>query len=709
MAEPTIKINRGKWRDFFRRLWHRPLWFFVRLGIIALALATVLLVLFYHIFRDEIEMVLTRWVENQTHYLFRPEVTFSSMAMPQLGEFIFEDFRVADPFGRPEEVISTERVRVEFDPLKILSRGINLALVEIQGGNFHVHRDSTGETNLFKIFKSIGGKGENGTRIRVRSFILDNCRVRLEDLDDQPIDNEIERMEGSFTSISGEHVVEVHHGGVTTTYWSVGRAEISGIFPIKSGSLGFRGVRVLKGETDLTGSGFVDFHNRTYEYKITDGRCETAHLPPELKIADRFSGTVGVSVTFSGSFDSTAVQAGLTLDSGVIFDFPVSGLSTLLKYDSGSLSFERIETRACGGTLEGEMHFDVAGSDDSYQIRAHVRDARIEEIGIPNLEKLEGTLSARLDLRARGYSKHDFEIEGTGEMIEGNLGGMRIDSAGVNFSYREGKVRVEDLTLHCWESITTAIGDMENDELFLFLNIENLPARRLGRLLPVTDLSGAIDFSGSLTGRLFDPKLKGSLSISSGAFRNLRFHLLEGTCELEHLADTVQGNLQIDLHGVDFAGQALEKLHLNTEIPHRGLNRFSPLILMQDSLNMLYCNGFYTINPQTGEQEIAVDSLELLYRGVRATGREIMEIQRRGDTTRVTSLSLSTMGGTISGDLELAGTDFFRAGVRSALIFKEIDFSRLAFLLGTDQEAGGRLNGTLDVSGTLASPVCSLE
>ena len=698
--------EKKRWINFHRLWRHRPIQAFVRLGIITLALFVFLLIGVYHVFREEIELAFTNWVNNQTYRLFRPEVTFTSMEMSGLGKFTFKDFKIADPFEEDEYFIETKQVEVRFNPLQLLSRGINLSLVEIHGGMFQIHKqDHRGRLNFTGIFKSIGGKGGTRRRIRIRDFVLKDCRVLLEDIGKEPIENHLDHMQGRLTSISGEHLIEVHNCRLNTSFWSIGSAELSGIFPVRKRYLGFRKVRVVKGETDLTGEGFIDFENRIFEYKITDGRFETAHLPPELKIQERFSGTFGVSLAYEGSFDSTAVQAQISLEEGVLFDYAVTDLTTRLSYSGRILRFDQIKTDICGGNLTGDMEFRFQGNDNGYDIKAIVQKAQVEQIRIPKTDKLHGRISGQLALRGRGYSVRELEISGTASRLMGQLNGVRIDSAGVDFSYRDGKLRVNNLSVHSWESITTAIGDVENNELFLFVNVEKMPAHRLRQVLPLADFSGTIDFSGSLTGGLFDPKLKGAISIESGAYGSVRFDSLEGTCELEHLTSLIEGQLQMDLHQVDVAGRKFNKLHLNTEIPRSGMSRFSPLSVVQDSLNSLYCSGFYIKTPETGEQEIVVDSLDLVFRGVRATTREIFQIKRRQDITRVTSLSLSSMNGTLNGELELFGTD----SIESEVNFEEIDFSRLPALLGSTQTAGGKLNGKLHISGRLSEPRCSLE
>jgi len=90
-------------------------------------------------------------------------------------------------------------------------------------------------------------------------------QVRLEDIDSEIIDNQVSYMECSFIRIAGENVIEVHGSSIVTSYWNLGSVKATGIYTIKDGVLGMRNARLIKGSTDLSGDGFVDFRNELYD------------------------------------------------------------------------------------------------------------------------------------------------------------------------------------------------------------------------------------------------------------------------------------------------------------------------------------------------------------------------------------------------------------------------------------------------------------
>ncbi|HLA39723.1 MAG TPA: hypothetical protein VJ417_06995, partial [Candidatus Glassbacteria bacterium] len=294
-------------------------------------------------------------------------------------------------------LLKSGRIEVSFDPLQLLWRGgITLSRVNVYQGDFWIHKENgQGTINLNRIFRprSSGGGG-SGTSIRIRRFLLENCQVRLEDIDDEPIDNAVNYLEGRFTRIDGENVIEVHGSSLETSYWSFGNCKLTGIFTIEGDVLRMRKTRVIKGGTDLTGDGFVDFENRTFEYKLRPGTLELLHLPPELEMRDDLFGTADISATFDGTFDSTAVAADIALARGEIFGHHAETLSCRLRYTAGVLNFDNVSASIWRGWLaEGRLEFRFRGENQGYTVQSRARDIDIASLGVSGLDRRDARLS----------------------------------------------------------------------------------------------------------------------------------------------------------------------------------------------------------------------------------------------------------------------------------------------------------------------------
>lgn len=660
----------------------------------------------YHTYREEIQTAFSLWVGNQTHYLFAPKTTFSKMETISLGHFIFHNFRVEDPYRKNVNCIDAVRIEVELIPLYLFWRGITISRVEIDHGKFYFHKENgNGDINFSDLFKKSGQGQGHKLRLRVKKFLLNDCRATLEDLEAKPIENRIYFMEGSFTRIAGENLVEVFSSRINTSYWSVGDIQLSGIFIIGGDYLKFRNTRVVKGETDLIGEGFVDFSRETFEYRVKPGTLDLQHLPRELGMRQYLQGTAKISAIFLGRFDSTAVEAKISLSQGVVFDYPVRDFSADLHYTAHRLKFENIQTEAWGGKVRSDVIFLFGKAGEGYFIKGEAENIRPQELKIPRLGKTSGILSGHLDLQARGYNLRDLFLSGTISSLHGKLYGIPFDSSRASFHYKDSNTRIDNLTVSSGSSLATAIGDIQGQKLFLFVMVEKLPVSRLGSLLPFQGLEGILDFSGLLSGELMDPQLKGTFIMSPGSWHDLSFKKLEGSCSLRPLVENPAGTVELVLSNIEFSGRDFDSLKISASIPDSGMTRFSQVVLVEDSLSRLKASGYYLNEPESGRQRIIADSLDILYHGERAFITGITELYFRGDTIAIPSFRLGLLSGFMEGSLVFPGN----RRIAADLSFDRIDLSRLPRILEQDLAIKGNLSGRLHMEGSREDPVGELE
>jgi len=692
------KKPRGRLGNLWRLWTRRPLVALFRLALLMVLIAGIVLAIFYRTKQKELAVIFTYWVESQTHHLFATPVSFSAIETPTLGHFIFYDFKIEDPFDQTRHFLDASRVEVRFDPLQLLWRNsITLSRLEIHDGKFWLHKQAgQGSLNHSKIFRSRGKPGGSGTNVRIRRFLLNNCYVLLEDVEEGPIENKVRYLEGSYTKIAGENVIELFGSSLNTSYWSVGSVKLTGIITYIDRVLGFKKTRTLKGKTDLTGDGFVDFANRTFEYKIRPGTLETSHLPPELKMKNYLDGTVNISVEFSGRFDSTGIKARIGLPRGELFSYQVENFSTRLQYTKARLSFDRLETEVWGGWIKnGSAVFDFSKEKSGYMIRADLNRINIPLLRVPHTENLDGSLSGRVVLEGSGYKLEDLSLAGRVIAIRGEIEGFKIDSCLTSFTYRDSKVRIDNLAIYSGPTLATAIGDIDRGKLFLFFLLENFPVENVDKYLPLDSLQGTADFSGTLSGDFFNPQLKGTFSVRNGSYRELNFETLEGTCSLNNPLENMQGSVEISLSGVELQGQRFNSLALSTTIAERDTVWFSPLLLVKDSLAFLRANGSLNSNSELGESRIVVDSLELSYRGERAVTLDKVEMNYHSDTLSISGIELAVLGGWLSGDM----THVNGGWLDSEFKFQDIDLSRMPEIFRHDLKMGGILKGTLTLRG----------
>jgi len=707
------KARPGRLSRFLRRWRHTPLQALLRLILLLVLAAGLFLYWFYRANRETIMMLAGDLVEAQTHRLFASQTTFSRMETPELGHFIFHDFRIADPSDSSRHFLFVRRVEVKFDPLRLIWRGINLSFLQIENADCWVHHDSLADAyNIEMLFRSSGNKDPgkpkdkgSGTRIRIRHMVISELHARLEDLDDKPIENRIHHLEGNFTHIGGENLVEVNRSHIWSDYRQIGLIAYSGIVTIRGSFLGFQESRVVKGATDLTGAGFIDFHTHAWRYDVQPGRLNMEDLPPELGLSGELIGPAMISATFGGTFDSAAILARISVPRGTIFGYPVQDLSTVLRYDSDRLSFENVSSGVAGGAVNGDLYFLFGRAGSGYHAVFETREVDIARLRFDFTQGVRGKLGGHVELDGQGYDEASLDLEVRGRGLRGQLFEVPVDSAQVDYTLHQGRSRLDDLALYSSGAVLTAIGDLKNEQTFLFVLVEQLPAQRLVRWFPVEGLSGMLDFSGSLSGNLDDPELRGTFTLTDGSYGKLQFSRMDGKCDLHNVVTRANGTFDAEFGAAGFAGLELSSIRVSTTVPDSGNIRFDPLSVVQDSLNSLFCRGTYLPVGTSGEFRLDLDTLSILYAGRRAVAEGSIQLHRHGDTTQVSGIRLRALGGEVSGEITALDSGWFD----TAIAFHNLDLQRLPDSLKPPFDLAGRAEGRLMLSGTLQEPTGSVE
>ena len=361
-----------------------------------------------------------------------------------------------------------------------------------------------------------------------------------------------------------------------------------------------------------------------------------------------------------------------------------------------------------GHVNDASVAFRFGGEDKGYTVSADVRDIDIAKLKIRPLEKLQGRLSGRFTLDGAGYEASSMILSGQAQQAWGEFEGFQIDSAGAAFDYADSKVRIDRMALYSGQTAARAIGDVDNWELFLFVVVEQFPMPRAEKYIGLESLSGSGDFSGTLTGELGDPQLKGSFTVTDGSYKKLLFANLEGDCRLQNMLDSLSGEVNLNFHSLDYAGQSWESMEITGAIPDTAHFKFDPLTLTIDSSKTVFARGTYHQLSSPGkptEAQMNLDSLSASFNGRLAVSNSALEVFFNGDTIEIPAASVSMLGGEVLGSARYTGVDW----VEGAVDFTGIELERFPSLVENQLPMSGTLRGGLSLTGNLANPDASLQ
>ena len=714
----TVEKHPGRVSKFLTRWRRKPFIAFYRFVLVTGFVMLLALAGAFYILRGELSNFLAHYLRQKTVDFFNPPVTFTELEINRLGRIVIYDLDIGDPWNRGNKFLHVNRMEIAVNPLTLLREGFTISRVELTDGRVHIYRNQElKKSNVLNLVKSKdnssnpaskkNGKEGRPFRLKISNVILRNLQVTLDDISDDRIENRVQYIEASLNAYGPEVMLDITHSDISTDYWNFGRARLEGVLPIRNNYLGFQSITIEKDSSEIKGFGFVDFTSREYLFNIENSIIEATNLPPMIAESLDISGMIRANASFSGTFDSTAVFADIGIDIGNVEGYDVSNLSTTIDYAGGILDFDSLSTDIAGGHIDANVRFTFSGpGNGGYMVNADMKNIDMNRTLLPLENSLpDAHLSGRVEFTGQGFVPEKFQFRASARNIRGTIDREPIDSAEVSFNYRNRNLKIDQLEVYSGDAFLTALGDVKKNDLFVFVNVENLDAARLNRFLPQQSAAGDIDFSGSLVGQLDNPILKGALTVIDGRYEKVRFERLEGNCTLNDIIAGLYGNFDLEVDSLQVSGIDFSKVSVKMEIPVDGMILFDPLEAYLDSTNRIYSRGFIDILSGKNEQTIVMDTVALDYRGLSLYSSDIFEIRKKSDLFSINSVTLHTLDGQIHGYAYIYGKD----SLDTELAFDSINVETIPSLFGKDIPVEGTLDGRMVFSGSLIDNMFAVD
>lgn len=275
---------------------------------------------------------------------------------------------------------------------------------------------------------------------------------------------------------------------------------------------------------------------RTSGTVMTSGRLDLAVSGAEVDLKallgplgyQQASGIAGFDGRLSGTISSPLLAGVLTARDGrlqrISFDFLSAGMTATRNY--ALLTDTTI--RRQGSEIASSGFIRIArGAPAQIELRAMGQRLNLAELAQLTGLTIEITGGAGIDLRISGrYPK--LLAEGTIAVTNATIAGFQVDSARIALRTLDGRTEIDELVATRAEMRligSGAIGPM--GELNIFLTGENVSLSLLNQVLsPYVLLSGPMDFSGMVSGRLADPRVRGELVSSAPVVNQTPFDRL---------------------------------------------------------------------------------------------------------------------------------------------------------------------------------------
>lgn len=297
----------------------------------------------------------------------------------------------------------------------------------------------------------------------------------------------------------------------------------------------FRRIFGLKqrGEGEISGKGTVHLVADDLLHSVVDmklkGNFYVQTLMELLKVEEKVEGLVDFTGNITGPLDRVTGTARTRLKSGNLFDVKVDDLTCGVLYGEGRLNFTEGKGRLYNGHADAEATISVTG-ERYYTVKVNFLDVDSPgafdligwDPGIPS-GKVRGSLSSEgADFNPSGW--YSYESVSRGNDVLG-----RVRKVKGSFDLRGDVITLSDSTASTDRSTVNFSGTVDTAASTLSLSLR-------GRTTDLTDitapylheLTGAGDFSGTVTGKSDNPVINGKVRLSSASYEEYNFGDVRG-------------------------------------------------------------------------------------------------------------------------------------------------------------------------------------
>lgn len=368
---------------------------------------------------------------------------------------------------------------------------------------------------------------------------------------------------------------------------------------------------ILNNFSGYTADNGVVWAQGKLEQNALEGKGALVRLPLDnlLPLAGQTGkGFLSGHFTLSGSTSTPNVTGAFSLENGEVNHVKIAEAHGFMGWENRMLSLKKVEVNMEQGRhlLDGTV--DLNSSDPVFNLKVETNGVRIEPLwqlagasfpvtgNLNNTVQLEGPLS---NLTALGQVK----------AWDGSVNNFLVDGVTGEYSYHNGTLVLKKFQISTLTTTINLDGKMLPDgTLDIGMDAKNVHLARVPSLHNYAEVTGVVDFSGSIAGTYKNPLFNGALTsnnilVNGEGFNGIACYLysqggmvnkLNGTFQQtaggdyavnllldfnEHLAqgeiDIQKGNVKSLLHiakeDLDIEGLLTGRVELNKAAPHSGM------------------------------------------------------------------------------------------------------------------------------------------
>ena len=358
-------------------------------------------------------------------------------------------------------------------------------------------------------------------------------------------------------------------------------------------------------------------------------------------------------------------------------------------YTGDLLELVNFDGNIAGTSLEGNGSVTREGNFD---VSIKVRNLDLYEL---DFSEFRTDINGDIRFNGIGYTKEKLNMKGEIEITSSKIKDLQIVSALGVFNINDQKLVVDSVMVKMKESSLVATGIFGFDGLVKSqVSAVSKNLNEFTSLFKVGEINGNTSANLTLSGNIRDLNVAGNFEINDLIGSRGNFESAQGIFVLNNISSRQQGNGYFHLVNGKVGKLKIESVDLSISLEDGRLTIQN--FIAENGKDHVKFVGW--IN-EDGQFE--VDSLTGEFRNYKISSNDVVRGSREGNVFSIKPVALNLMGGSIDVAMEW---DKQSDSLASTLILKSVDLRPISDLLDYEKSFGGKVNGSLVLSSTLAAP-----
>ena len=250
--------------------------------------------------------------------------------------------------------------------------------------------------------------------------------------------------------------------------------------------------------------------------------------PGEILKSSPYHGAAAFTATVHGTIQNPKLEGSFRAPLGSLYGYSFQNAEAEVRYEDERISVKSLKADIFGGKLQGEGEFYTQDTVYNAHLKADALDgAALADI----LPGVSGKFTADVGLHGAGKDVDALSIYGTAAANQILYRGISVDKADASFFKQGPELRFDALNLQLADGSQLGMEGsiMDGHKLDLSFHGAQMDLALARQFVPEADMSGKIDFTGSVHGDSENPTIEAKFAAIDGKLFKQPFHSLRGS------------------------------------------------------------------------------------------------------------------------------------------------------------------------------------